>query len=130
MPTDEATTTVSSVMHRSVYAIESDVTLRAGARRLRDAGVGAMAIVRAGSIVAIVSERDIVHALADGADPDQIWIGDVMTDFPRSLTPDDSLRRALELMLAAEIRHLPVVDRGQLVGIVSIRDLAGRVSLG
>lgn len=129
MTTDEATT-VGSIMQRSVHAIESDITLRAGARRLRDAGVGAMAIVRGGEIVAIISERDIVRALADGADPDQIWVGDVMTDFPRSLAPNDSLRRALELMLAAEIRHLPVVERGQLVGIISIRDLAGRVSPG
>jgi CBS domain-containing protein len=47
-----------------------------------------------------------------------------MSEFPRYLTPGDSVHGALEVMLAAGIRHLPVIDEGELVGIVSIRDLA------
>lgn len=115
---------VTSIMHTSVQAIDRQSTLRTAAARLRDAEVGTLAIMEGSAIAGIVSERDVVRAAADGADPDEVWVGDVMSELPRHLTPGDSLHGALEIMLAAGIRHLPVVDEGELVGIVSIRDVA------
>lgn len=115
---------IASIMQASVQAIDPQSTLRAAAARLRDAEVGTLAIMDGGAIAGIVSERDVVRALADGADPDEVWVSDVMSQFPRYLTPGDSVHGALEVMLAAGIRHLPVIDEGQLVGILSIRDVA------
>ncbi|MBO0713198.1 MAG: CBS domain-containing protein [Acidimicrobiales bacterium] len=121
---DESSVPVAMIMHTSVQAIDRQSTLRTAAGRLRDAEVGTLAIMEGSAIAGIVSERDVVRALADGADPDEVWVGDVMSELPRYLTPGDSVHGALEVMLAAGIRHLPVVDEGELVGIVSIRDVA------
>jgi CBS domain-containing protein len=121
---NEGSIPVASIMHASVHAIDRDCTLRSAAERLRDAEVGTLAIMEGAAIDGILSERDVVRALADGADPDTVWVADVMSEFPRYLTPGDSVHGALEIMLAAGIRHLPVVDDSELVGIVSIRDLA------
>jgi CBS domain-containing protein len=121
---DESSIPVASIMHASVQAIGRDCTLRTAAASLRDADVGTLTIMDGPVITGILSERDVVRALAEGADPDVVWVADVMSEFPRYLTPGDSVHGALEVMLAAGIRHLPVIDDGELVGIVSIRDLA------
>jgi CBS domain-containing protein len=76
------------------------------------------------AIAGILSERDLVRAIAEDANPDEVWVGDIMTEEPRYLTVGEGLVSALEIMLAAGIRHLPVIDDGELVGIVSIRDLS------
>jgi CBS domain-containing protein len=123
-PNDESSVAVATIMHTSVQAIDRQSTLRTASVRLRDADIGTLAIMEGPVIAGIVSERDVVRALAEGADPDEVWVGDVMSSLPRYLTPGDSVHSALEVMLAAGIRHLPVVDEGDLVGIVSIRDLA------
>ena len=114
---------VSSFMRAPVYDVRPNSTLRAAAKILRDQDVGALAVMRGASIVGLVSERDVVRALADGADPDEVWVGDVMSDLPRYLVPEESSRMAAQVMLTAGVRHLPVVEDGALVGIVSIRDL-------
>ena len=76
------------------------------------------------AVAGMVSERDIVRALAAGADPDEERVASVMSRRPRYLTLGDDVASAVDVMLAAGIRHLPVVDDGELVGIVSIRDVA------
>lgn len=111
-------------MRPSVAEIDPSVTLREAARSLEAAGVGTLAIMDGAEISGIVSERDLVRALADGADPDRVEVRDVMTVNPRYLTLGDSAATALEIMLQARVRHLPVVDEGELVGILSIRDVA------
>lgn len=118
---------VSSFMQTPVYDIRPNSTLRAAAKILRDQDVGALAVMRGASIVGLLSERDVVRALANGADPDEVWVGDVMSDLPRYLVPEENSRTAAQVMLAAGIRHLPVVEDGALVGIVSIRDLLGHL---
>ncbi|HKH88395.1 MAG TPA: CBS domain-containing protein, partial [Acidimicrobiales bacterium] len=79
-------------------------------------------------IAGIVSERDLVRALADGVDPDTGRVADVMSHDPRYLTLADHVVTAVEMMLDAGIRHLPVIEEGELVGIVSIRDLAASLA--
>lgn len=74
------------------------------------------------SQVAVISERDIVRALADGADPDAIWAADVGTEEPRYVTPSHPVPRLAEEMLAAGVRHMPVVDDNEVVGMVGARD--------
>jgi CBS domain-containing protein len=111
-------------MQPMVLSIDPSVTLRQAARALSAADVGTLAIMDGPELAGIVSERDIVRALAEGADPEAVAVADVMSPDPRYLTLGDSATGALEIMLHAKVRHLPVVDEGELVGILSIRDLA------
>ncbi|HZD65414.1 MAG TPA: CBS domain-containing protein [Acidimicrobiales bacterium] len=116
---------IASVMHAPVVSIRAGASLREAALALHGADVGTLAVMDGDVVAGVISERDVVGALADGADPDRGWVSDVMSPDPRYLTLGDQVGSAVEIMLAAGIRHLPVVDEGQLVGIVSIRDLAG-----
>ncbi len=118
------TTLIGSVMRTSVASIQPEVTLRRAAAELARAEVGTLAIMDEDAVVGMVSERDIVRALATGADPDEALVASVMSRQPRYLTLGDDVASAVDIMAAAGIRHLPVVDDGELVGIVSIRDLA------
>ncbi|MGH2706939.1 MAG: CBS domain-containing protein, partial [Actinomycetota bacterium] len=71
----------------------------------------------------IVTERDVMRAVARGMVPWNTRIEDVMTADPVSVPPDMATRDAIALMLKGGFRHLPVVKEGQVVGVVSIRDL-------
>lgn len=89
--------------------------------------IGAVLVLDGGMPVGIVSERDIVRCLAvKGADVMQLVAKDVMTAPVITIRPDESLCDAMELMTDRRIRHLPVVESGALVGIVSIGDLVKR----
>lgn len=118
---------IGSMMNSTVVAVEQDATLRSAARSLHEAAVGTVVIMDGRRVSGILSERDVVRALADGADPDSSAVSAAMSPSPRYATPHDELRTAMDIMLAAGIRHLPVLDDGELVGIVSMRDLARRL---
>jgi CBS domain-containing protein len=74
-------------------------------------------------LVGIVTERDMIAALAEGADPATATVADYMTDQPVTVAPDDDLEVAARRMAELGVRHLPVVDGHQLVGVLSVRDL-------
>lgn len=87
---------------------------------------GSLVIVDGGEIVGIVTERDILRTIAVGKDVSSVVVGDVMTTDVITTTPDAPVRDAARIMAQHWIRHLPVVDdHGQLVGIVSQRDITG-----
>ena len=86
--------------------------------------IGALLIVEDGRLHGIFTERDaMVRIVAEGRDPDSTTLGEVMTADPQTIQASDSVLLALELMNKHGFRHLPVVEAGGLVGIVSIRDL-------
>ncbi len=115
---------IGSVMQTSVVSTDASVTLREAAQSLKIADVGTLVVMEGPDVVGVVSERDLVRALADGADPEQVRVADIMTKDPRYVTLGDSVGAALGIMLTARVRHLPIVDDGELIGMVSIRDLA------
>lgn len=117
-PTDPA----EKVMTSPALTIDAEASLRRVAETLADLDVGALAILGRHGLVGMVSERDVVRALAAGADPDAMWASDVMAENPRWVTPTNRITEVARLMLAAGIRHAPVVDDNKLVGMVSIRD--------
>ena len=117
-------TSIGSVMNSRVVAVDREATLRSAARSLNEAAVGTVVIMDGRRVSGILSERGVVRALAGGADPDTSAVAAAMSSSPRYATPHDELHTAIEVMLAAGIRHLPVLDEGELVGIVSMRDLA------
>ncbi len=126
-PKTRADIPVRSVMTTVVVSIDPGATLRQAARSLRDADVGTLVIMEGPEIAGIVSERDLVWALAGDADPDENRVAEVMSVSPRYLTLADTARVAVEIMLTAGIRHLPVVEDDELVGIVSMRALTDAI---
>lgn len=73
--------------------------------------------------VGLVTERDILAAVADGADPDESLVWDHMTDAPTVVEPTASVGEAARIMVEGGFRHLPVEDSGETVAIISFRDL-------
>ena len=74
--------------------------------------------------VGIISERDVVHGLAEyGAELLAMSVSKLMTRHVKSCTPDDSVKDVMQMMTQFRIRHLPVMDEGRLIGIVSIGDV-------
>ena len=113
---------VSSIMSTPAITAEPQASLREVAVVLTEANIGAVVVLAPGRPMAVISERDIVRALADGADPDAIWAADVVTEEPRYVTPSHPVPRLAEEMLAAGVRHMPVVDENEVVGMVGARD--------
>lgn len=120
-----STAPVATVMHRSTVSVRPEVTLRQVAETLAREEIGAVVVKGVDDMVGIVSERDLVRALADGVDPDVERAADVMTYEVVSVQSVDAIDDVARTMLDGGIRHLPVVDAGGPVGIVSIRDLLG-----
>ena len=120
-----STAPVATVMHRSTVSVRPDTTLRQVAETLAREEVGAGPVKGADGLVGIVSERDIVRAIAEGVDLDSERADDVMTFELVSVESAASIDEVARIMIDGGIRHLPVVDAGGPVGIVSIRDLIG-----
>lgn len=114
---------ISTVMRRTAVTVRLGSTLREVSEVLSREEIGAVVVTGTQPLAGIVSERDIVRALADGADPDAERAEDVMTFDVVTVGPDESLADVGRRMLDGGIRHVPVVDGEKAVGIVSIRDL-------
>jgi CBS domain-containing protein len=119
--------TVAEVMNRDVLAVDPTASIGEAAEKMMDAGVGAVVVMEdMVRLVGIVTERDILRAVATGAIGGSV--GDAMTHGPDTIGPDESAGHAAALMIHGGFRHLPVVDGGDVVGMLSIRDLV-RVSV-
>lgn len=104
--------------------LPSMATADEAAKLMRERRVGAVMIVEQGRLEGIVTERDLVfRLLAEQLDGRATHLAQIMTRDPETLRPDDSALAALDRMRAGHYRHLPVVDGGEIAGIVSIRDL-------
>ena len=111
-------------MSNIVLTLGPGHTLRDAATRMVEKGVGAAIVVDdeyPGP--RIISERDILNALGKGRDPDSESVGEHMSDTLIAAAPDWSLERAAMEMSNRSIRHLVIVDGGELVGILSMRDI-------
>jgi CBS domain-containing protein len=102
----------------------SDDTLLEAARKMWKQQTGSL-VVDGDDLVGIITERDILKAVSVGTPLDDTRISEVMSKDVITVGPGTSLREAAKAMAERWIRHLPVVDNGKLVGVVSQRDLAG-----
>jgi len=108
---------------RPVVTAAPDTTVVEAARLMTARGVGAVLIVQGTRLVGIFTERDALgRVLAAGRNPATTQLVDVMTRDPQSLPPDEPFLRALRIMVQGGFRHLPVVEHGRAVGVVSSRD--------
>lgn len=104
--------------------IEPTLSVRAAAQRMAERSIGAVAVVEGGALAGIFTERDIMaRVVARGLNPDDIEVGSVMTRDLVVAGPAERVDSALQKMHAIGSRHLPVIDDGKLVGMISIRDL-------
>src|SRR5262245_14192308 len=100
-------------------------TLRAAAETMWRQQTGSLVVTDGGRMVGIITERDLLKAVAHGVDLDVATVAEVMTKSVRTATPDEPLRDAAREMAAHWIRHRPVVVNGQVVGVLSMRDVTG-----
>lgn len=116
---------ILSVKGRNVITIEPATTLLAAAKILAENRIGAVVVRGAGGrIVGILSERDIVQALAArGAVALETPASEVMTRKVATCGPVDTISSIMERMTEGKFRHVPVVEQGQLAGIISIGDV-------
>ena len=116
--------TIVRSQDRAVITVAADARVADVIALLAQKRIGAVPVVRDGTVEGIISERDILYRLAsDGAGILQLKALDVMTSPPITVSGDLPVMSALGLMTKRRIRHLPVVDDGQLWGFVSIGDL-------
>jgi CBS domain-containing protein len=109
---------------RDVITVGRLVSVRDAARIMTSKRIGAVLVLDEDQIVGIFTERDVMRrVVAEGLDPDQVAVGDVMTPNPQTVTRDDQVREVAGWMASGGYRHLPVVEEGHLVGIISLRDI-------
>jgi CBS domain-containing protein len=114
-------------MSRDLLTATPDERLTETVKRMAERGVGAVVVFEGERLAGILTERDVLKAVAAG-DVESVTVGDRMTRHPETVESDESTDQAASLMIHGGFRHLPVVDRGEVKGILSIRDLM-RVAL-
>jgi CBS domain-containing protein len=120
-----ATTAVKDVMTPGPTAISSDAMVVEAARRMLSEDVGSLPVVDGETLVGMVTDRDLVlHVVAKDLDPHKVPVSDVCSENPVVVEPEDSLDDALQRMASEQVRRLPVVSDGRLVGILAQADVA------
>jgi CBS domain-containing protein len=115
---------VKDGMSSLVLTVGPGHSLREAARQMADRKVGAAAVIDPDSPgPGIITERDILHAIAEGQDADAERVGDHLTEDLIVAAPDWSLERAAQAMIDGGFRHLLVVDGADISGVLSMRDI-------
>jgi CBS domain-containing protein len=115
---------VRDLPHGRLLSVTPDLSLADVARRMGKEDSDSLAIMADKRLVGIITERDLVRAIADGVDPDQARADMFMSADPATVTADEDVSVVAVKMMALGIRHLPVVDdKGNPVGLISARDL-------
>ena len=119
--------TIASVLHGKGSAVEtiaSDATLFDAVRKLGEHRIGALPVVEGSRITGIISERDVIYSLRDhGPEVLQQPVSQAMSSPAITVSPETDVLAALALITQRRIRHLPVVEGGEICGLVSIGDL-------
>ncbi|MDJ0959141.1 MAG: CBS domain-containing protein [Acidimicrobiia bacterium] len=114
---------LESLVGGKATIVGPEATLAEAAEHMVETGVDSVAVVAERSLVGILTEHDLVVAVADGADLEDELVKDWMTESPDTIAPDIRVREAVIWLMQTGYRHLPVVDGSELLGIVSVRDL-------
>lgn len=114
---------VGSLVGGGSEVIGREATLEQAADALIRLGIGSLAVVDNRSLAGIITERDIVRAVSEDADPADEVVGDWMSEAPDTIEPGVDVEEAAAWLLEVGYRHLPVMENDELIGIVSMRDL-------
>jgi CBS domain-containing protein len=123
----ESAMTIAAILNskgHEVVTIAAAASVREAVALLAERRIGAVPVTDDGAVVGVFSERDVIYGLASaGAAVLDRTVGEVMTAPAVTVEPKDAALAALSLMTRRRVRHLPVVDGGRMVGVVSIGDL-------
>jgi CBS domain-containing protein len=114
---------VRELVGGDVVWINPDATIRQAAELMTSTEVGSVAVEVDGALEGILTERDILRAVAADAEFDSDPASSWMTEYPDSFSPEMDVREAADWMLATGFRHLPVVENGEVLGVISIKDV-------
>jgi CBS domain-containing protein len=115
---------VGEIMHADVKTANTEDTFADVAKTMRTNGISSVVVLEGKKLAGIVTERDIVNLVAAGGDPHSTSVGHGMTRRDLvTVTSKTDITEATEVMVSRNIRHLPIVEKDEVVGIVSIRDL-------
>jgi CBS domain-containing protein len=116
---------IRDLMTSNPATCESSATVVEAAKHMAQKDVGPIPVVEADRLVGIVTDRDIVvRVVAEGRDPSSTTVGEIASKQLETIAPDEDLDSALRKMASAQVRRLPVVEDGRLVGIVAQADVA------
>jgi CBS domain-containing protein len=112
------------IKSQDTYQAELEDTVLRTVEAMVERNIGAVPVLHNSALVGIFSERDLMRrVVARGLDPRSTCMAEVMTDDPLSISMNDDLDSCMALMRRHNFRHLPVCHEGQLVGMVSLRDI-------
>ena len=107
-----------------VIQVESDCIIAAAARKMRDNKVGALMVMKNDTLSGIFTERDLMsRVVAEGLDPEKVQVSEAMTSSIATVPLETPIREAANIMSQNRIRHLPVLEEGQLYGVISVGDI-------
>ena len=116
---------VRDAMTENPRSIGASASVVEAARLMRDEHIGSLPITDDEELVGMITDRDITtRVVAEAADPKMTSVGDVVSRHLISIEPDEDLEEAVQLMASHQVRRLPVVENGRLVGIVAQADVA------
>jgi CBS domain-containing protein len=115
---------VRDIMTADPVTVEPVTSVAQVARIMRDEDIGAVLVTEGDTLRGLVTDRDlVVRSLSEGGDPEQTTVASACSEDLFTLTPDEDLDHAVQLMREHAVRRVPVVDHGHPVGIVSLGDL-------
>ncbi len=113
----------------TVHSIGPEETVFTAVARMVEMNIGAILIIKAGSIKGIMTERDYLRFITKkGRTPSDTPVSELMTRKIIYVTPDTALNEVMNIMTTERIRHVPVLENGELMGIVSIGDVVKQIS--
>jgi CBS domain-containing protein len=116
----------SLIQNQKIVTVQKSSTVAQAARLMRQLKIGAVMVVDNGRLSGIFTERDgLFRVLAQGRNPQTTVLGEVMTPDPETIAPDRPFGHALHMMYEGRFRHVPVVEDGLPIGMVSSRDVLG-----
>ena len=116
---------VKDVMNKKVLTCSPETSAREASSTMTDNRIGSLVVLRNGKIVGILTERDILKAVATGnSDFDSLPVEQIMTRYIISIKPDAGIEKAINLMVENDIKKLPVISGEKLVGIITTNDIA------
>jgi CBS domain-containing protein len=114
---------ISNAMTVRVISVAPDETVQLAIQRMLEEGIGAVTVCEGPRLVGIFTERDVLRLAAEGPDFTSVLVGDVMTRNVVTVSADVGVLEAARLMSERRVRHLPVVEGENVLGIVGIRDV-------
>jgi CBS domain-containing protein len=116
---------VRNLMTKTPTMLPASASVMEAAMKMKEGDIGDILVMKDKSLCGIITDRDIVvRTIADGRDPARVTLDEVCSHELTTLSPDDDIGKAVQLMRDKGIRRLPVTEKGQAVGILSLGDLA------